>query len=267
MTTEIPPEPVEEATPPSDPMWHDILTGKSGRFGSGRGLLRHLPSSPRCKMCAAPFKGPTAPVMRMMDRGPWAKNPTICGFCFKQLERGRGGADIELSILFADIRGSTGLAERMGPAAFRHLMDRFYREATEALVAHDAIIDKFVGDEVVALFLPVLSPTHAQSAVQAGHDLLRITGHGEGSTPWAPLGIGIHTGNAYVGVVGDTVTDFTALGDSVNVTARLASAAGAGEILVSQSAADAAGLQDDSEIRHLTLRGREQELDVHVLHA
>ena len=205
--------------------------------------------------------------MRMMDRGPWAKNPTICGFCFKQLERGRGGADIELSILFADIRGSTGLAERMGPAAFRHLMDRFYREATEALVAHDAIIDKFVGDEVVALFLPVLSPTHAQSAVQAGHDLLRITGHGEGSTPWAPLGIGIHTGNAYVGVVGDTVTDFTALGDSVNVTARLASAAGAGEILVSQSAADAAGLQDDSEIRHLTLRGREQELDVHVLHA
>ncbi|HET7494913.1 MAG TPA: adenylate/guanylate cyclase domain-containing protein, partial [Candidatus Limnocylindrales bacterium] len=80
-------------------------------------------------------------------------------------------------------------------------------------------------------------------------------------------GIGIHTGTAYVGVVGDTVTDFTALGDSVNVTARLASAAGAGEILVSESAAESAGLHDFSEIRHLTLRGREQELDVRVLHA
>jgi adenylate cyclase len=267
VTTQIPPEPVEETAPASDPMWHDILTGKGGAFGSGRALLRHLPSSPRCKMCAAPFKGPTAPVMRLIDRAPWAKNPKICGFCFKKLERGRGGAEIELSLLFADIRGSTGLAERMGPAAFRHLMDRFYREATEALVAHDAIIDKFVGDEVVALFLPVLTVTHAESALQAAHDLLRLTGHGEGRTPWAPLGIGIHTGTAYVGVVGDTVTDFTALGDSVNVTARLASAAGAGEILVSESAAESAGLHDFSEIRHLTLRGREQELDVRVLHA
>jgi adenylate cyclase len=205
--------------------------------------------------------------MRLLDRGPWEKNPTICGFCFKQLERDRGGAEIDLSLLFADIRGSTGLAESMGASSFRQLMGRFYQEMTKVLVANDAVVDKFVGDEVVALFIPALAgPDHAGRAVQAAREMLKATGHGDGAGPWAPLGIGIHTGPAYVGTVGDTVTDFTALGDTVNVTARLASAAAGGEILVSADASALAGLQPDLETRHLTLRGRQQPLDVRVLH-
>jgi adenylate cyclase len=250
----------------SDPQWRDILEGTAGGFGSGRRFLRHIPSSPRCKMCAAPFAGPGAPLMRMIDRGPWAKNPSICGFCFKELERGRGGAEIDLTLLFADIRGSTGLGESMGTAAFHRLMGRFYQEMTKVLVANDAVVDKFVGDEVVALFIPALTgPDHAGRAVQAAREMLKATGHGEAPGPWAPLGIGVHTGRAYVGTVGDTVTDFTALGDTVNVTARLASAAAGGEILVSADASTLAGLQPDLETRHLTLRGRQQPLDVRVL--
>jgi adenylate cyclase len=252
---------------PSDPQWKAILEGTSGRFASGRGLLRIIPSSPRCKLCAAPFAGPGAPLMRLMDRGPWAKSPGICRFCFKLLERGRGGAEIELTLLFADVRGSTSLAEGMDAGAFRKLLDRFYHEATRVLLEHDAVIDKYVGDEVVALFLPALAGAeHPQAAVAASRDLLLATGHGGGNEPWLPLGIGIHTGSAYVGVVGDTVTDFTALGDSVNVTARLASAAGAGEILVSEAAAGAASLDGSLERRTLTLRGRAQPLDVRVVH-
>jgi adenylate cyclase len=251
----------------SNPQWQAMLEGTGDAFASGRRFLRHIPSSPRCKMCAAPFAGPGAPLMRMFDRGPWAKNPSICGFCFKELERGRGGAEIELTLLFADIRGSTALGESMGPASFHALLDRFYHEMTKLLVAHDAVVDKFVGDEVVALFIPVLAGAdHAGRAVHTAREMLKVTGQGDPAGPWAPLGIGIHTGPAWVGTVGDTVTDFTAIGDTVNVTARLAAAAAGGEILVSADASALAGLQSDLETRHLTLRGRQQPLDVRVLH-
>jgi adenylate cyclase len=265
-TSDGEPAPPEPALPVSDPQWRAVLEGTTGMFAAGRRLFRLIPSSPRCKLCAAPFAGPGAPVMRILDRGPWAKNPNICGFCFKALERDRGGAEIDLTLLFADIRGSTSLGESMGAASFHQLMGRFYREMTRVLVANDAVVDKFVGDEVVALFIPALTgPDHARRAVQAAREMLIATGHGNGAEPWAPLGIGIHTGPAYVGTVGDTVTDFTALGDTVNVTARLASAAAGGEILVSADASALAGLQPDLETRHLTLRGRQQPLDVRVL--
>jgi adenylate cyclase len=251
----------------SDPMWYTILNDPDAGFAMGRSWFKLIPSSPRCKLCAAPFKGPGAPFMRMLDRGPWEKNPSICGVCFKQLEKGRGGAEIELSMMFADVRGSTGLAESMGPDAFRRLLDRFYREATNVLVAHDAVLDKFVGDEVVALFLPVLNGSdHAADAIDAARDLLRATGHGSDGGPWIPLGVGVHTGTAYVGSIGDAVTDFTALGDSVNVTARLASAAAQGEILVSSTSAEQAKLDGAHETRNLTLRGRTAPLEVRVLH-
>ena len=265
--TDAPSSPTDEAAiPTTDPQWRAILEGTSGQFGSWRNWLRMIPSSPRCKMCAAPFAGPGAPIMRLMDRSPWAKSPNICGFCFKALERARGGAEIELTLLFADVRGSTSLAETMGAGAFRKLLDRFYHEATRVLLAHDSVIDKYVGDEVVALFIPALTGTaHPRAAIDASRDLLRATGHGEPGGPWLPLGVGIHTGEAYVGTVGDTVTDFTALGDSVNVAARLASAAGPGEILVSSASATAAGLEDSLELRTLTLRGRVEPLDVRVL--
>jgi adenylate cyclase len=252
--------------PPSDPMWRQILEGTTGSFAEGHRWFRRIPSSPRCKLCAAPFGGIGAPVMQLMDRGPWAKNPTICGFCFKQLERGHGGAEIVLTLLFADIRGSTSLAESMEPRAFQQLMGRFYRVATEVLIAQEAVVDKFVGDEVVALFIPALTgPEHAKHAVDAGREMLRATGHRDRGGPWVPLGIGIHTGPAYVGTIGDTVTDFTALGDAVNVTARLASEAAGGEILVSDEASRRAGLATDLETRHLTLRGRQEPLDIRVL--
>ncbi|MGH2446903.1 MAG: adenylate/guanylate cyclase domain-containing protein [Candidatus Limnocylindria bacterium] len=236
-----------------------------------RRLWRTIPSAPRCKMCTRPFGGPGGPVMRLIGLGPWPGNPKYCRGCFKDLYRNREGAEIECTLLFADIRGSTQLGESMPSADFRALMDRFYATAAEILVEHEAIVDKFVGDEVIGIFVPALTDgSHGRQAIDAGLDLLRATGN-DTDVPWAPIGIGVNTGRAYVGAVGTAEhVEFTALGDTVNVTARLASLAGAGEILVTDAAAREAGLTTADgtqalERRHLDLRGRTEATDVLVL--
>jgi adenylate cyclase len=219
-------------------------------------------------MCTGPFGTPGGPIRRLIGLGPWPGNPKYCAGCFKDLYRNRAGAEIESTLLFADIRGSTQLAESMPSTDFRGHMDRFYITAADVLVAHEAIVDKFVGDEVIGIFIPALTDgNHAAQAIDAGVDLLRATGHAT-KTPWVPVGVGINTGPAYVGVVGTADhVEFTALGDAVNITARLASLAGAGEILVTEAAARAAPLPpvDARERRHLDLRGRSEATDVLVL--
>jgi adenylate cyclase len=168
---------------------------------------------------------------------------------------------------FAVVRGSTALAERMGATAFRGLLDRFYSTASAVVFDHDGIVDKFVGDELVAMFVPLLAgERHAERAIEAARALLVATGHP--AAPWVPLGAGVHTGLAWVGAVGEGGrTDITALGDAVNTTARLASVAQAGEILVTTSAADAAGLDGSLERRSLELKGKELPTEVVVLRA
>jgi adenylate cyclase len=147
-------------------------------------------------------------------------------------------------------------------------MGRFYDTATDVLVGHDAIVDKFVGDEIVAIFVPAMAgEQHARAAVAAAIELLKRTGHGAGTDPWLPVGAGVNTGQAYVGAIGEgTDTELTAMGDAVNTTARLASAAGAGEILVTATAAANAGIEAP-ERRSLELRGKSELTEVLVLSA
>ena len=247
-----------------DRFWHDYLTRGDPRERRIRALLNLLPGDPRCQLCAAPFAGPSAPVMRMLGKRPADKNPRTCQTCFDFLAGHHGGAEIEVSFLFADIRGSTAIGERLSPAAFHALLDRFYATANRVVFANDGNVDKFVGDEVVALFFPLLSgPAHAAKAVRAAQGLLRATGHDDADGPWVPVGVGVHTGPAWVGAVGDDAhTELTALGDAVNTTARLASAAAAGEILVTVTAAEAAGLEADHDRRSLELKGKESPTEV-----
>ena len=142
---------------------------------------------------------------------------------------------------------------------FTRLMNRFYRVSSEVLIEADAIIEKFVGDEVVGLFIPFLAGNeHARRAIEAAENLLRASGHGSPEGPWVPLGVGVNTGPAFVGIVASAegTSDFTALGDPVNVAAHLASQAAIGEILVTTDAASAASLRDEgAERRHLLLKG------------
>jgi len=263
-----------EATPSSAPaagpeaVWRGILLGTDPRFRDSHALFSRLPGNPRCYMCSAPFKGPGSIVARRMGRRPWAKNPHYCNGCFSVIETQHGGAEVECSLLFADVRGSTTLAEQMSATEFRKLLDRFYDAAAEVIHDHGAILDKFVGDEAVAIFIPALSgELHAARAISAGRALLRVTGHGDPAGPWLPIGVGVHTGVAFVGAVGEgPSSSVTALGDTVNTAARLASVAGPGELLVSEDAARSAQLDGGlSERRDLELKGKSVRVPVVVL--
>jgi adenylate cyclase len=255
------------ATPEEE--WAALLSGTHPHLHDPT-PFRFVPSSPRCKLCKAPFRGVGGAVFRRYGFGPWPKNPNICGRCFKNLRKHAGacpssgdaevaGAEVELSMLFADVRGSSRIARTMSTLEFTRLMNRFYRTSSDVLFAADAIVEKFVGDEVVALFVPFLAgPGHPRRAVEAARELLRRTGHGAGEEPWVPIGAGVHTGRAFVGVVAsaESNADFTALGDPVNVAAHLASQASAGEVLVTVEAAGAAALDVAAlERRHLSLKG------------
>ena len=257
--------PAKQSDLASEEFWRDFLSGGHSRERVGRQVFKLIPHEPRCRLCAAPFAGAGAPLMRLIGKRPSDKNPNWCNSCFEFMSRHHGGAEIEATMLFADVRGSTTLAESMTPVEFRGLMDRFYDTAAAAVFDNDGIVDKFVGDELVAMFFPLLSgERHATRAVDAARTLLDATGHADPEGPWVPLGAGVHTGGTWVGAVGaaETHTALTALGDTVNTTARLAALAAPGEILVTADAAAAAGLDASLERKALELKGKRDVTEV-----
>jgi len=179
-----------------------------------------------------------------------------------------GGAEIELTLLFADVRGSTKLGEQMTPVEFSQLIGRFSSECSRVLRDTHAWVDKLVGDQVIGMFIPYfVGPHHQRVALKAAKDLLHATGYDDPSGPWIEVGVGIHSGLAYIGTVGskDSVTDITVLGDVPNVAARLSSAAGSGEILISENASRNAEYPFSVEKRLLDLKGKSQPMPVYVL--
>jgi adenylate cyclase len=205
--------------------------------------------------------------MTLIGHGPWERNPRYCKACCSELIRHKAGAEIPLSFLFADVRGSTPLGEQLGPKGLHDLMDRFYETGVDALIAHGALIDRFMGDQVVGYFVPGFAgPQHARQALLCGLEILRATGHGD-KRPWVPVGAGVHTGEAFVGAVGkgNDLAELTAIGDAVNVAARLAAVAEAGEVLVSEVAFAAAGVRVENDQREVSLKGVADPVPVRVL--
>lgn len=232
--------------------WDSVLTDGHAPLVKARRVFRYLPSAPRCKLCNNPFGGPAGRVLAVAGFSPSRKNPNLCSRCCDALPA--GGAEVDVAVLFADVRGSTALGQRGAAKDFAALLNRFYGAATQTLLRHDAVIDKLIGDEVMAFFVRGISgPQYRGHAVAAGLDLLEAVGYGSAEGPWLELGVAVNAGIAYVGNVGDAVVDFTALGDPVNVAARMQQHAAGGELLV------AAGVADDrmamSQRRLLNLRG------------
>ncbi len=264
-----PDEPVidylDERDEDEDRYWREVLSGNDKLAPTSRlcrAVFRHLPSEPRCKWCYAPYGAPFGPLLGRLGFGRWDKNPSLCGACMNYMEEHQGGAEVELAVMFADLRGSTELAASMSAGAYTRLLNAYYGIAGEAIQAHGGIVDKYLGDGVLALFLRGYCDREpAVTAVESGLRILdRIAEHRDLPAEHRPLpvGIGVHYGVAYVGIVGQAgqPTNFTALGDAVNVAERVSSSASAGGLLISDAAVEELdGPPDGAERRDLTLKG------------
>jgi len=221
-----------QATRPDEERWRKLLTQGHRPLSVARHTFRLVPSAPRCKVCANPFGGVGGRLFALAGYRRSRKNPNLCTRCCDSLPA--GGAEVDIAVLFADVRGSTQMGERTQARDFAELLNRFYAAATKVLLRHDAVIDKMIGDEVMALFVPGISgPGYRRRAVEAAVDVLRSVGYGSEEGPWLTVGAAVNAGPAYVGNVGsEGVMDFTALGDPVNVAARVQAQAAGGQVIV-----------------------------------
>ncbi len=246
--------------PPMSDRWAAILRGEHPlRFAqrAGRRAFALAPGATRCKLCNAPFTGPSAAAFRLCGYGQSRKNSQLCARCVESAPE--GGAVVPLSILFADMRGYTSLTERLGTIEATALVNRFYEVASKAFLPLEGLLGQIAGDEVMAIFVPGLAGgSYRAKAVHAGASLLEAAGYGESTSSWVDVGVGIASGEEFVGNVGGGgFKDFTAIGDVTNTAARLTSTAQPGEIVV--DAATHTAVADDypsAERELLSLKGK-----------
>jgi adenylate cyclase len=189
----------------------------------------------QCGICGTILSGAVSWIYRSFGIRRSPRNPNICTRCGTHVEEGRL---VEITVLFADLSSFTELTHDLGPERTHEVVDAYLRMATDVLIKHGAFIDKYVGDAVMALFnVPVRYDDHARRAIVAATEL--GTGlEGLGTRLVLPLqaSVGIATGYARVGRLGsDDNKDYTAIGDVVNLAARLQGKAGAGEILIAEA--------------------------------
>jgi len=247
-------------------MWHDWFSvdaqGTEKLFAM---TYRLLPHDPRCKICASPFEGMGGLLMRtVFGRKQSALNPQFCSICEDYVKKNQGGAEVEMSMLFVDVRGSTALSEQMNPMAFQKLINRFYVGVTDVIAKEHGLVEKLAGDAVAAFW----------GAGFAGKNYVARTIHAAQKIQKAmvgqniPVGIGVHTGVAYFGAMGSEggLVDISAIGDEVNTAARIASKAAAGEILISEAALTQAEIDgEELESRRLELKGISKPMAVRVM--
>jgi adenylate cyclase len=230
-----------------------------------RRIMRTLPRDPRCKFCNTPFQGFGGMLARVLfGKQRSAMNPRYCNMCEIASREFPGGAEVEMSMLFIDIRGSTALSEKMSPTEFSQLISRFYAAATKTIIEEDGLVEKLAGDEVAAFWgAGFAGPDYIQRTIKVAQKLLRIMQQQN-----IPVGIGVHAGIAYFGSTStaEGLTDISAKGEEVNMAARLASKAAIGEIVVSEQALQRAGVDGGMlESRSLELKGISQPVQVRVM--
>jgi len=251
----------------ADDMWRDWFM--SNAFSVEKHLqriFRVLPHDPRCKFCHAPFQGIGGSIVRaVLGRQQSTLNPRFCNTCEDFAHKFPGGAEVEMSMLFADVRGSTALSEQMSATEFSQLINRFYTGSTKVIIEEDGLVEKLAGDAVAAFWgAGFAGPDYVRRTIKVAQDLLSAMEEQK-----IPVGIGVHSGIAFFGAMGTTegLTDISAIGDEVNTAARIASRAAAGEVLVSEQALEAAGMDGgELESRSLELKGIREPVLVRVMH-
>ncbi|OOG75776.1 adenylate cyclase [Sinorhizobium sp. A49] len=225
-----------------------------------------------------PIRGAFALPFRAFGITRSKMNPNICTICersFRYVKKQRH-ITAHATILFADMRGFTSLSERTEAIELSEIVSLFHDRCAQAIWAHDGIVNKQMGDGLMAIFnFPIAIRDHARAAVRAAADIQRHYADAldglnsdlkESSDHRLGVGVGIHTGDVEIGEFSSFRSDFTAIGGTVNLAARLESHAAAGEILVSaETAAQVPDFLSASETRRLSLKGLEQPVQAHVL--
>lgn len=221
-------------------------------------LTRRLPADPRCAVCNAPFAGLGGRLVRPLGFAPSRKNPRLCSACFDHIPV--GSVELDIGVLFADVRGYTTLTEQRPAAEVSELLNAFFATAVDIL-CRVAILDKFVGDQVMALYIPQLFGDAASLNGQMLADARELIA---ATDPALSIGIGLDHGPAQVGNVGaGDVKDFTAIGDVVNTAARLQGVAGGGQIVASRRVV--AEVPPDGTAQAFDLKGKNAPVDAVVV--
>ena len=227
-----------------------------------------------------PIRGPMAVPFRVFGISQSKMNPNICTICeraFRKVQKSQH-VSLPVTILFADLRGYTNLSNHIDPVELSAFVSAFQDQCAEAVWAHDGIVNKQMGDGLMAIFnFPIKIERHAAAAVQAAREIQRrckapvaaiARRLGDATERTLGVGVGVHTGQVEIGVFSAGRSDFTAIGGTVNLAARLESKAAAGEILVSaECAGSAPELVAGSLIRALELKGIEGPTIAHIITA
>lgn len=227
-----------------------------------------------CKGCwqqlriPVPLRGMASIPFRVFGIRPSRMNPNTCTLCelmFTRIMKTRMIA-VDVSVLFADLKDYTNLSQTLPPEAVSSLLDAFYDECAAAIWEHDGLLNKTIGDAVMAIFnFPIQQDNHAEQAVLTAREIQRrckarweslLADHADFAARKLGVGVGIASGSVSFGEFGRSHRDLTAIGTVVNTAARAQSAAEAGEILVSQAVHDRAGRDVvASEGREYSLKG------------
>jgi adenylate cyclase len=250
----------------TDQMWHDWFSNDAVRVEKQMYRFFHiLPHNPRCKLCNAPFEGVGgAAVSALFGRKQSNLNPQFCNICEDYAKKHPGGAEVEMSILFADVRGSTALSETMTPIEFKKLINRFFVGSAKAIVDEYGLLEKLAGDGIAAFWgAGFAGKNYETRTVRAAQKIQKVMAEQK-----IPVGIGVHAGVAYFGAMGSAegIVNISGIGDDVNLAARLASKAGAGEIILSEAIIEKTGMDDTGlESRSLELKGISEQVQVRVM--
>lgn len=268
--SEAQPIPQPELEIGNQELWHQIFHDGHPVLARKQRRYRMLPGVPRCKLCFAPFGGAGGWVARRIGLRPSNRNPRFCNACDKFIEQFPGGAEVPLSILFCDLRGSVALGERIGAAAYAGTVARMRDTVIEALWRHDGFVLEFQGDNVIGVWPPGFSgPDHALKAVAAARDVAQSLRERPKQGDPIDAGIGVHTGQAFLctfSAASGMLQEVGAFGQAMNVTARVSALAKPGQILVTEALCDAAEQRTPPDaLSEVTLKGIEAPVRIMAL--
>ncbi len=191
------------------------------------------------------LRGPLSLPYRVVGLKPSRMNPNTCTFCelmFKRVMKATK-ITIDATIMFADLRAYTQLSQEMSPAEMGSLLDLFYDECAAAIWDHDGLLNKTIGDAVMAVFnFPITQDDHPRQALAAAREIQqRLEARKKEAGLDFGVGIGLQCGKVSFGEFGRSHRDLTAIGTVVNTAARVQAAAAPGEILVTEAMRERVG--------------------------